>query len=268
MTTLHFSTELDTAVRAFPPDEAQLAAMAFLARYSGRTLDAYRHDLRNLFQWAADHNLAVLEAIRTHLELHRTSMEERGLAASTIDRRLSTACGFYRFAHCDEALTLKTHAHLRHRPQRGRSQGWLHMGRAFCAPARGTMRDIKVFDNAESGAVPGPPVVLVAGAGWNVRYLAEAPPLSAGALAVPTAWLAAGPTLAFVRLLPGRNPLHVLATSSVDPQCNIGQDLESQLGLRSALPGFRASGLPPGWIGAASFSPAHYPPLCATSLLP
>jgi site-specific recombinase XerC len=28
-------------------------------------------------------------------------MEERGLAASTIDRRLFTACGFYRFAHLD-----------------------------------------------------------------------------------------------------------------------------------------------------------------------
>ena len=28
-------------------------------------------------------------------------MEERGLAASTIDRRLSTACGIYRFAHID-----------------------------------------------------------------------------------------------------------------------------------------------------------------------
>jgi hypothetical protein len=28
-------------------------------------------------------------------------MEERGLAPSTIDRRVSTACGFYRFAHID-----------------------------------------------------------------------------------------------------------------------------------------------------------------------
>lgn len=74
MTTLHISTEVGTAVGPFAPDEAQLAAMAFLARYSGRTLDAYRHDLRNLFQWAADHNLAVLEATRTHLELYRTSM--------------------------------------------------------------------------------------------------------------------------------------------------------------------------------------------------
>jgi site-specific recombinase XerD len=89
----------------FRVDEAELAAVAFLARYSGRTLDAYRHDLRNLFRWAADHHLAVLEATCAHLEMYRSSMEERGLAASTIDRRLSTACGFYRFAHIDGRIT-------------------------------------------------------------------------------------------------------------------------------------------------------------------
>ncbi len=27
----------------FPPDEAELAAAAFLSRYQGRTLDAYRY---------------------------------------------------------------------------------------------------------------------------------------------------------------------------------------------------------------------------------
>ena len=36
-------------------DEAQLAASSFLARYSGRTLEAYRQDLRKFFQWAVDH---------------------------------------------------------------------------------------------------------------------------------------------------------------------------------------------------------------------
>jgi site-specific recombinase XerD len=82
-------------------DEAQLAAVAFLARYSGRTLEAYRHDLRMFFQWAADHELVVLGASRPHIELYRSTMENRGLAASTIDRRLSTVCGFYRFAHID-----------------------------------------------------------------------------------------------------------------------------------------------------------------------
>ena len=96
-------TTIDSTVRMIagtfephPIDDAQLAAVAFLARYNDRTLDAHRHDLRNLFQWAADHALPVLEASRVHLEMYRSSMAEQGLAASTIDRRLSTAGGFYR----------------------------------------------------------------------------------------------------------------------------------------------------------------------------
>jgi hypothetical protein len=106
MTTLNPITQLLASWDdPIAPDEAQLAGVAFLARYSGGTLDAYRHDLRNLFQWAADHGLAVLEATQAHLEMYRSSMEERGLAASTIDRRLSTACGFYRFAHIDGRIS-------------------------------------------------------------------------------------------------------------------------------------------------------------------
>jgi integrase/recombinase XerD len=46
-------------------------------------------------------DLRVLEASRPHIELYRATLEDRGLAASTIDRRLSTVCGFYRFAHID-----------------------------------------------------------------------------------------------------------------------------------------------------------------------
>ena len=34
-------------------DEAELAAVAFLARYSGRTLEAYRQDLHFFFAWTA-----------------------------------------------------------------------------------------------------------------------------------------------------------------------------------------------------------------------
>jgi hypothetical protein len=49
MITLDPTTQLTSpfADRA-GPDEAELAAISFLARYSGRTLDAYRHDLRIL----------------------------------------------------------------------------------------------------------------------------------------------------------------------------------------------------------------------------
>ena len=102
MTTIETSTTgLRLPVDAVAIDDAQLAVVAFLARYNGRTLDAYRHDLRGFFQWAADNDLAVFAATRPHIDLYRSWMEDRGLAASTIDRRLSTVCGFYRFAHID-----------------------------------------------------------------------------------------------------------------------------------------------------------------------
>jgi site-specific recombinase XerD len=47
----------------------------------------------------------VLTATRGHIEPHRQHMEQRELAASTIDRRLSTLCGFYRFTHIDERIS-------------------------------------------------------------------------------------------------------------------------------------------------------------------
>ena len=103
-------------------DEAQLAAAAFLARYSGRTLDAYRHDLRGFFQWSADVGLTVLTATRPHIELYRGWMEDRGLAASTIDRRLSTVCGYYRFAHIDGRIPSNPAQYVR-RPKVQPSEG-------------------------------------------------------------------------------------------------------------------------------------------------
>jgi integrase/recombinase XerD len=103
-------------------DEAELAAASFLARYNGRTLDAYRHDLRTFFQWAADVGLAVLDATRPHIELYRQALEAHGLAASTIDRRLSTVCGFYRFAHIDGRIASNPAQYVR-RPRVHPSQG-------------------------------------------------------------------------------------------------------------------------------------------------
>ena len=94
-------------------DEAQVALAALLARYNGRTLDAYRYDLRTFFQWAADADLTVLEAKRPHIERYRTAMEQKGLAQSTIDRRLSTVCGFYRFAHIDGRVTANPAQYVR-----------------------------------------------------------------------------------------------------------------------------------------------------------
>ena len=55
MTTIESAaTTIREPEAGFEFDEAQLAAVSFLARYSGRTLEGYRHDLRGFFQWATD----------------------------------------------------------------------------------------------------------------------------------------------------------------------------------------------------------------------
>ena len=59
-------------------DEAELAAAAFLARYQGRTLDAYRYDLRAFLQWAGDEGLVILSATRPQIELYVRAMERSG----------------------------------------------------------------------------------------------------------------------------------------------------------------------------------------------
>ncbi|MGH8987796.1 MAG: tyrosine-type recombinase/integrase [Acidimicrobiales bacterium] len=102
--------------------EAEVAAAAFLARYSGRTLEAYRYDLRTFSQWAADVGLEVLAAARPHIELFRAAMEAKGLAASIVDLRLSTVCGFYRFAHIDGRIASNPAQYVR-RPAVHRAEG-------------------------------------------------------------------------------------------------------------------------------------------------
>jgi site-specific recombinase XerD len=141
MTTIESSSQIISPSKSpFTLPEDQQAAVAFLARYRGRTLESYRNDLRVLFQWAADHDLAVLAATRTHLELYRTSMEERGLAASTIDRRLSTACGFYRFAHIDGRILSNPAQYVRRptvHPSEGRGLDRGELARLLLTAERG-----------------------------------------------------------------------------------------------------------------------------------
>lgn len=88
-----------------PPDDLRLAAAGFLARYSGRTRDAYALDLRTFFCWCAARGVAVFAMTRPHVELYvRWMEEERGYAPATTARRLSTVAGFYRFAVIDGYL--------------------------------------------------------------------------------------------------------------------------------------------------------------------
>jgi hypothetical protein len=51
-------------------DGAELGAVAFLAPYSGRTLEAYRQDFRSFFAWAASLGLEVLDRPRENFDRH------------------------------------------------------------------------------------------------------------------------------------------------------------------------------------------------------
>jgi site-specific recombinase XerD len=133
MTVLEYARiRLSGPERDDPLLEADLAAAAFLARYRGRTLDAYRHDLRVFFQWAADAGLDVLAATRPAIELFVRAQEARGLAPATIDRRLATVCGFYRFAHIDGRIAANPAQYVRRpkvHPKEGRGLDRGELGR-------------------------------------------------------------------------------------------------------------------------------------------
>lgn len=52
---------LDQVLVTRKVDEAELASVAFLARYSGRTLEAYRQDLPSFFTWTGSVGLEPTE---------------------------------------------------------------------------------------------------------------------------------------------------------------------------------------------------------------
>ncbi len=122
MTTVTANTAVLVNTTASPFEEAHMAAAAFPARYSGRTLETYRSDLRSYVEWCDSVRLGVLEAKRAHIELWGAASEERGLAASTIDPRPSTICGLYRFAHIDGRISANRAQYAR-RPKVYPSEG-------------------------------------------------------------------------------------------------------------------------------------------------
>jgi integrase/recombinase XerD len=79
---------------------AQLAAVSFLARYSGRTHASYTDDLRRWFTWCETNGMDPLIGIqRAHVELYIHELGERGLMDSSIKTMMHGVRGFFRFAH-------------------------------------------------------------------------------------------------------------------------------------------------------------------------
>jgi hypothetical protein len=95
-----------TALLPFQPTEmspAQLAAVSYLARYSGHTHRLYAFQLRRWFTWCEHHHgLDPLQGIqRAHIELYIRQLGESGLMDSSVVTMMHAVRGFFRFAHID-----------------------------------------------------------------------------------------------------------------------------------------------------------------------
>lgn len=94
-----------TSLLPFRPDSmtaAQLAAVSFLARYTGQTHRMYAFQLRRWFAWCELNGLDPLSGIqRAHVELFIRHLGECGLVASSVNTSMHAVRGFFKFAHID-----------------------------------------------------------------------------------------------------------------------------------------------------------------------
>ena len=94
-----------TSMLPFRPDSmtpAQLAAVSYLARYSGQTHLLYAYQLRRWFAWCEANRLDALIGVqRAYVELYVRHLRERGLRDSSICTMMHGFRVFFRFAHID-----------------------------------------------------------------------------------------------------------------------------------------------------------------------
>ena len=78
---------------------AQLAAVSFLARYSGRAHALYTFQLRRWFAWCEANALDPLIGVqRAHVELYIRQLGESGLMDSSVVTMMHGVRGFFRYA--------------------------------------------------------------------------------------------------------------------------------------------------------------------------
>lgn len=93
---------------------AQLAAVSFLARYSGVTHVQYAASLRRWFAWCETNGLDPLIGIqRAHVELYIHELGQSGLMDSSVKTMMHGVRGFFRFAHIDGTIATDPAAYAR-----------------------------------------------------------------------------------------------------------------------------------------------------------
>ena len=83
----------------------RLAVSAYLGRYTGASRQHSHSDLRVYLTWCGHHDLDPLAAKRVEVERHLCWLQEvRRFKPSTVSRRMSVLCGFYRTCVIDGVL--------------------------------------------------------------------------------------------------------------------------------------------------------------------
>jgi integrase/recombinase XerD len=99
---------IPTTMLPFQPatmSTAQLAAVSYLARYSGRTHVLYSFQLGRWFSWCEGNALDPLVGIqRAHVELYIRHLGDHGLMDSSVVTMMHAVRGVFRFAHIDGVI--------------------------------------------------------------------------------------------------------------------------------------------------------------------
>jgi integrase/recombinase XerD len=105
---------LPSGADPLPPGQVQLAASAYLARFTGSSREHTQSGLRCYLRWCAERRLDPLAARRPDLEQYIRWMQETcRFKPSTISRRFSVAAGFYRTCVIDGVLEHSPAEHVR-----------------------------------------------------------------------------------------------------------------------------------------------------------
>ena len=85
---------------------AHLAAVSYLARYSGRTHTLYSFQLRGWLTWCEGNGLDPLLSVqRAHVDLDIRQPGDRGLLDSSVVTMMHAVRGYFRFAHIDGLIS-------------------------------------------------------------------------------------------------------------------------------------------------------------------
>lgn len=99
------SHELFLPHPSFAEDKIQAVAAASLGRFKSLSRQHTESDLKIFLRWSAEHQLQPMAGRRADVERYvRWLQETRRFKPSTVSRRTSVVCGFYRTCTIDGVL--------------------------------------------------------------------------------------------------------------------------------------------------------------------